>query len=114
VYKISYKDSNAIYVGQIKRKLNTGISEHRNQINRKSVTESVTEHRLRHNYNFDSLNLKILDSEKFFSLSLSGRELFLKYSIYNYKITNLITKPTRNTYNIYIYIYINSKQIINI
>jgi len=67
VYKISCKNCDAIYVGQIKRKLNTRISEHRNQINRKSTnTTVITEHRLRHNHDVDWLNTKILDSERFF------------------------------------------------
>jgi len=41
--KISYKDCDAIYVGQTKRKLNTRISEHRSQINRKS--SNIIHHR---------------------------------------------------------------------
>jgi len=54
VYKISCKDCDANYVGQTKRKLNTKISEHRNQVNRKSSDTSViTEHKLKHNYDFD-------------------------------------------------------------
>jgi len=40
VYKISCKNCDAIYVGRTKRKLNTRISEHRNQINRKSTNTS--------------------------------------------------------------------------
>jgi len=54
VYKISCNDCDGTYVGQTKRKLNTRILEHRNQINRKSSnTTVITEHRLRHNYDFD-------------------------------------------------------------
>jgi len=64
VYKIS---CDATYVGQTKRKLNIRISEHRNQFNRKSTnTTVITEHRLRHNHDFDWLNVKILDSKRFF------------------------------------------------
>jgi len=67
VYKISCKNCDAIYVGQTKRKLNIRISEHRNRINRKSTNITViTEHRLRHNHDFDWLNVKILDNERFF------------------------------------------------
>jgi len=56
----------ATYVGQTKRKLNIRISEHRNQINRKSSNATVImEHRLRHN-DFDWLNVKIPDNERFF------------------------------------------------
>jgi len=52
VYKISCKNCDATYAGQTKRKLNIRISEHRNQINRKSTnTTVITEHS--HNYDFD-------------------------------------------------------------
>jgi len=67
VYKISCKDCDATYVGQTKRKLNTRISEYRNQINRKtSNTSVITEHRLRHNHDFHWYNVKIFDNERFF------------------------------------------------
>jgi len=65
VYKISCEDCDATYVGQTKRKLNIRISEH--QINRKTPnTSAITEHRLRHNHDFNWSNVKILDSKKFF------------------------------------------------
>jgi len=35
VYRISYKDCDATYIRQTKRKLKTRINEHKNQINRK-------------------------------------------------------------------------------
>jgi len=66
VYKISCKDCDATYVGQTKRKLNTRITEHRNQINNKSKTTVITEHRLSHNHNFDWLNVEILDNERYY------------------------------------------------
>jgi len=67
VYKISCENCDATYVEQTKRKLNTRISEHRNQINRKLSNTTVNmKHRLRHNHDFDWLNVKILDSERFF------------------------------------------------
>jgi len=59
VYKISCKDCDATYVGQTKRKLNTRITEHRNQINSKSKTTS-------HNHNFDWSNVEILDNERYY------------------------------------------------
>jgi len=64
--------------------LNTRISEYQNQINRKSSnTIVITEHKLRHNHDFDWLNVKILNSKKFFE-----KELFLKCSIYNAQLQN--------------------------
>jgi len=67
VYKISCNDCDAIYVGQTKRKLNTRITEHRNQINSKSSNKTViTEHGLRYNHKFVWTNVKILDKETFY------------------------------------------------
>jgi len=67
VYKISCNDCDATYVGQTKRKLNTRITEHRNQINSKSSHKTViTEHRLRYNHEFDWTNVEILDKETFY------------------------------------------------
>jgi len=67
VYKISCNDCDAIYVRQTKRKLNTRITEHRNQINSKSSHKTViAEHRLRYNHKFDWTNVEILDKETFY------------------------------------------------
>jgi len=67
VYKISCNNCNATYIGQTKRKLNTRINEHRNQINSKSSNNTViTEHRLCLNHDFDWTNVKILDREAFY------------------------------------------------
>jgi len=41
VYKLPCKDCDATYVGQTKRKLNTRISEHRKDINKKTGKHSV-------------------------------------------------------------------------
>jgi len=66
VYKISCNDCDAIYIGQMKRKLNTRITEHRNQINSKSSNKTVTtEHKLRYNHEFD-WPIEILDRETFY------------------------------------------------
>jgi len=54
VYKLSCKDNchcDATYVGQTKRKLNTTVTEHKNDINEKTGKHSViTEHRLDKNH----------------------------------------------------------------
>jgi len=47
---LSCKDCDATYVGQTKRKLNTIISEHSRDINKKTGKHSViTEHRINNN-----------------------------------------------------------------
>jgi len=94
VYKISCNDCDATYVGQTKRKLNIWILEHRNQINRKSSKTVITEHRLRHSHDFDWLNVKILDSKRFYWKRIISENQYK----YNYKITCLITKWTLNIY----------------
>jgi len=67
VYKLSCKDCDATYVGQTKRKLNTRVTEHKNDINKKTGKHSViTEHRLDKNHEFDWDNPEILDKEKFY------------------------------------------------
>jgi len=66
VYNIFCKNCDITYVEQTKRKLNTKISKHRNQLNKKSTnTTVITEYRLCHNHDFAWLNVKILDSERF-------------------------------------------------
>jgi len=67
VYRISCSDCDATYVGQMKRKLSTRVTEHRNQINHKTIKMSViSEHRLNHNHEIDWKNVKILDNERFY------------------------------------------------
>jgi len=64
VYKINCQNCDASYVGQIKRILNTRISEHRNHIRRNSPQASViTDHRLEFNNEFDWDNVEVLDKE---------------------------------------------------
>jgi len=95
VYKISCNDCDATYVGQTKRKLNTRITEHRNQINSKSSNKTViTEHRLRYNHEFDWTNVEILDRETFHWKRIISEMLNIRL---NYdKITHLIVKRTLN------------------
>jgi len=57
--------SDASYVGQTKRKLNTSVCEHRKDINKKTSNHSVImDHRLKFNHDFDWDNPLILDKEK--------------------------------------------------
>jgi len=87
-------------VGQTKRKLNIRISEHRNQIIRKSTnTTIITEHRLSHNHDFDWLNVKILDSERFFWKRIISEMLNiqLQNNGLNYQID---TKYIQHTYTL--------------
>jgi len=53
VNKLSGEDCDVTYVGQTKKKLNTRISEHRRDINKKPGKHSViTEHRINNNHEF--------------------------------------------------------------
>jgi len=64
VYILSCKDCDATYVGHTKRKFNTRVTKHKNDINKKTGKHSViTEHRLDKNHEFDWDNLEILDKE---------------------------------------------------
>jgi len=81
--------------------LNIRISEH--QINRKSTnTTVITEHRLRHNH--DWLNVKILDSERFFWKRIISEML-------NIQLPNNGLNYQTDTENTHI--YINFKQILH-
>jgi len=68
VYKLSCKNCDVTYVDiQMKRKLNTRISEHRRDINKKTGKHSViTEHRINNNHEFNGDNPEILDKEKYY------------------------------------------------
>jgi len=67
VYKLSCKDCDDTYVGQTKRKFNTRVTEHKNDINKNTGKHSViTEHRLDKNHEFDWDNPEILDKERFY------------------------------------------------
>ncbi|KYN17046.1 hypothetical protein ALC57_10682 [Trachymyrmex cornetzi] len=79
VYQITCKDCDATYVGQTGRRLQTRILEHKNHINRNTTTQSViTEHRLEHNHEFDWLNVRVLDTERFLSKRLISEMIYVK------------------------------------
>ena len=66
VYRISCKDCDASYVGQTRRLLKIRISEHKNDIRRKTGNYSVvSEHRMYHNHDFNWDDVKILDTVRF-------------------------------------------------
>ena len=54
VYRISCNECDVSYVKQTSKQLKTRISEHKNDINRSKLTNSVlSEHRRSHNHNFN-------------------------------------------------------------
>jgi len=79
VYKLFCKDCDATYVGQMKRELNTRISEHRRDINKKTGKHSViTEHRINNNHEFNWDNLEILDKKKYYYRRLISEMINIK------------------------------------
>lgn len=79
VYKISCAQCEATYVGQTKRQLATRIKEHKYDINKKCGSPSViTEHRLKHNHDFDWDNIKILDEENSYYKRTVSEMLYIK------------------------------------
>ncbi|KYN17296.1 hypothetical protein ALC57_10422 [Trachymyrmex cornetzi] len=65
VYKISCNKCDASYVRQTSKQLKTKVSEHKNDINRSKLTNSVlSEHKRCHNYNFNWNKVEILDNER--------------------------------------------------
>jgi len=78
VYKLTCKNCDSTYVGQTKRKLNTRISEHRRDINKKTGKHSVTEHKLNYNHDFDWENPVILDKEKYYYKRLISEMINIK------------------------------------
>jgi len=79
VYRLCCKNCNASYVGQTKRRLTTRVTEHKNDINKKSSKHSViTEHRLELNHEFDWENPTILDKEKFYYRRLTSEMIHIK------------------------------------
>ncbi|EZA55210.1 hypothetical protein X777_05214, partial [Ooceraea biroi] len=64
VYKIFYSDCDASYIGQTKRQLNTRVTEHRKDINKRSGTPSVTStHRFEFGHDFDWEDVKVVNTE---------------------------------------------------
>jgi len=54
IYKISYKNCDAMYVGQTKRQLKTRLREHKNNIRQDLSNNSVvSEHSINFNHAFD-------------------------------------------------------------
>lgn len=82
VYKISYDDCKASYIGQTKRKLNTRIREHISNINKKTGSPSViSDHRI----NFRLNKVKILDSESSYNKRLISEMVHIKRSKTGFK-----------------------------
>jgi len=76
---LSCKDCDATYVGQTKKKLNTRISEHRRDINKKTGKHSViTKHRINNNHEFNWNNPEILDKEKYYYRKLISEMINIK------------------------------------
>jgi len=79
VYKLSCKNCDATYVEQTKRKFNTRVTEHKNDINKKTCKHSmITEHRLDKNHEFDWDNSEILDREKYYYRRLISEMINIK------------------------------------
>jgi len=79
VYKLSCKDCDSTYVGQTKRKLNTRVTEHKRDINKKNGKLSViSEHRLKNNHEFDWDNPMVLDRDKFYYRRLISEMINIK------------------------------------
>jgi len=79
VYKISCKNCNASYVGQIRRQLKTRISEHIKNIRLDESKHSVvTKHSLENGYTFDWSNITILDHETNFYKRLISEMIYIK------------------------------------
>jgi len=81
VYKISYKDCDATYVGQTPRQgLKIRISERRNHINKNTKSQSIiTKHRLQFKHEFDWDEVEILDSERYLEKRINfGNDVYKK------------------------------------
>jgi len=88
------------YICWTKRKLNTRVSEHKNDINKRTGKHSViTEHRLEKNHEFDWDNPEILDREKYYCRRLISEMINIKLQKNTLNIqsdTELITDLCRN------------------
>jgi hypothetical protein len=79
VYKINCNNCDASYVGQTKRKLNTRIKEHINNIKLDSSRHSViSEHIIHCNHSFDWKNAIILDTEPRYYKRLISEMIHIK------------------------------------
>jgi len=87
VYKLSCKECDATYVGQTGRTLKIRISEHRNHINRNTITQSVIiEHRLNFFHEFDWDSVEILDRERFLTKRLISKMIYIKRQNNNFNL----------------------------
>jgi len=69
------------YVRQTGRKLKTKILEHKNHKKNIIVQLVITDHRLRHDHEFDWTNIKILNTEEYLNKRLTSeihQTLFIK------------------------------------
>jgi len=83
VYQIDCLDCDATYVGQTKRSLHTRVSEHKSHLRKNSAQNSViTEHRLKHKYDFDWDGVKVLDKETNYNKRLIFEMIFIKKQIH--------------------------------
>jgi hypothetical protein len=79
VYKIKCNDCDASYIGQTKRKLNTRIKVHTNNIKLDSSKHSViSEHITHYNHSIDSNNTLILDREPKYYKRLISEMIHIK------------------------------------
>jgi len=58
--------------------MNTGISEYHNHINRNTTSQSVTEHRIEYNHEFDWSKVLILDEKRSYNKRLISESILIK------------------------------------
>jgi len=79
VYKIECSDCKATYIGQTKRQLGTRIKEHKQNINKKSDSQTIiTEHIVNNNHRMDWNNTKIIDTETNYNRRLISECIHIK------------------------------------
>ncbi|EZA55678.1 hypothetical protein X777_04187 [Ooceraea biroi] len=79
VYKISCNGCDASYVGQTKRRFNTRINEHKNDIKKRSRTPSViSDHRFTFDHDFEWNDVKIIDIESSYKKRLISEMVNIK------------------------------------
>ncbi|EZA55680.1 hypothetical protein X777_04189 [Ooceraea biroi] len=89
VYKISYCDCEASYVGQTKRQLRTRVNEHRKDINKKSGSPSViSTHRLSSGHDFDWDDVQILNKEGSYKKRLVSEMVNIKRQLKSLNLQN--------------------------
>lgn len=78
VYRINCLDCEATYIGQTKRKLETRVKEHKNDIKRSSSPSVISQHRIELDHQFDWEGVSIVDGEKSYSKRLTSEMLNIK------------------------------------